>query len=335
MHLFKVVFFFIFISFSLNGYADNSCFTYLKPFDFAPTDSHYDHFTLLQKLNSFKNPDEFLASLDPTIKSTQVRIHTSRSIHRAYPDFPRLIYTDDSDPNQTLVYAFSLRQDMSTVLEMHSFNHHTGKSSLFQANWDEYGKLQVAKNTRMCFNCHSGGRPLFTNISSRNLWPFSFEEDSVNAKTLEKKLSELNVRMQFQLLSDIEFKSEWLDLLNSAIYDDEFNFQKRFTKYKSNLTPLQIKDYYYNQREVFYSSVGYKVPFNEPLLSPDDERTLRILQVFYIANLSGFVDLLSLNVRPGNYELSSTALDGLKKWLSAIDPTVPKKRKWSIIDFLK
>lgn len=333
MHFFFIVFLFFTSVLSSVKAEDLFCHNFLidhkQTGDVHLLDKDYDYFVLLQKLNSFKNSEEFLHSLNPETLQSGVRIHTSRSIHRAYLDFPRTIYTDTTHPQQTLIYAFSTKQDANPVVEMQVFNHVTKESSFFEVDWDAMGRLHLMKNPRMCFNCHSGARPLFSGMPSHNTWPFSFKEDIEASKKLEKILSNINNQIQLKTLNKAKLSEPWFDLLRSAIYGDNETFNKKLSKFKMNHSSSEIEEYFFYQRNIFFKTLG--TDFNKSRiedLNLDEERTLRIFKAFYVANLLDFMDLLSLNIRPNNFELSSETIDVLQAWLKHIPKTSPVKKRW-------
>lgn len=307
--------------------AENSCEEYLvktKPQSKnIPSEENRflsDIDRLKHKLSAYKNEADALNVLDIE-NFNRIRLHTSKSIHRASEDFPRIIYLDESDPLQTLVYAFSTRPNEPPILEIQSFNS-SGETNLYKIDWTSPKEPQLTQNPRQCFACHSGGRPLLAGLSTKNHWPFVYPEDQENIQFLKSRLSTINNSIQLERLKKVNPDEDWLALINSALLDNDTVFHKKLKKFKSKnkVPPEQIYDFYFEQRDIFLSFMGYKKDSSFPVFDNHDLRIIKLIQAFQAIDLHGFLDLLSLNVRPRNYELDSNTIEDLKQWVSDFNP---------------
>lgn len=312
--------------------ASSRCESYLR------TEAHLrldmeDSLLLLQKLRHGKNEIDFLQSLPPEVKATAVRFHTSRSPNKATAEHPRSIYIDQTDPRQTVIYAFSARPEAPPILEIQTFRKDKHETAYYEVEWDSKGRPTVKKNPRRCFSCHSGGRPIHTSIPTRDIWPFIHPEDVANSRQMEKVLSQLNLDYQFRLMEGKEFPRWWVDLLAAAFNDPPNVFRQKLVKAQRKYKVESIEEFFLTQREIFFRSVQYNESLYGSKMLATEQLTLRLAQVFQLGEMLGFLDLLSLNVRPNNYELSAEVLVRLQEWSSDLSQHTPVPEK-SWFDFL-
>lgn len=314
-------------------HAQSRCESYLK--SGAQSRAHLeDSILLLEKLSRGKNEIDFWNSLAPEVKATKVRFHTSRSPNKASAEHPRSIYIDQQDPIQTVIYAFSARPEAPPILEIQTFRKDRPETAYYEVEWDSSGRPAVRKNPRRCYGCHSGGRPIHTSIPTRDHWPFIHPTDVENSRQMELILSKLNRDFQFRLMQNKEFPRWWVDLLGSAFNDPPEVFQRKWTKAYSRYASREkqeqlrrLEEHYLLQREIFFRSVQYNQDLIGSQLLDSEGLTLRLVQVLELAELGGFLDLLSLNVRPNNFEISAETLKDIQLWSEVLSEHTPEPPK--------
>lgn len=328
---------FLVLLFLLSGFGHDAnasflCEIYLRTFDRSRIGVE-DSVLLLEKLSLGKNEIDFWQKLAPEVKATEVRFHTSRSPNKASAEHPRSIYIDEKDPIQTVVYAFSARPEAPPILEIQTFRKDKPETAYYEVEWNEQGRPAVKKNPRRCFGCHSGGRPIHTSIPTRDQWPFIHPDDISNSRNMERLLSELNRDFQFRLIENKELPRWWVELLDSAFNDPPEVFQQKLSKAQRKHKKESLEEFYLTQREIFFRSVQYNMELYGSKLLQSERLTLRLVEVFELGELAGFLDLLSLNVRPNNFELNVEALKSLQEWSEQLSIKTPARRTgW--FDFL-
>lgn len=303
---------------------------------FAPNSTEVifrDDAYLLGRFGALESSQEVLDALSAEVKAGGVRFQTSRSLHRATEEYPRIVYLDESNPQQQFAYAFSMRAGKDPILEIQSFDLSSKQTNFFAAEWSETGKLILEKNPRKCFGCHSAGRPLFLGMPSVNHWPLTVSEDVARARAMEEKLSRLNIELQFGSLKKMNFEREWIQWLASAMHDSEEVFEKKFAQARGRHKNVEMEEHYSIQREIFLQLMDVQRKFGNPVLTEYDYRLIRLSRVLELKELGGFLDLLSLQVRPNNYELGTGALEELKAWIDSLNAEVGQaeardRRSW-------
>lgn len=269
------------------------------------------------QLKYFLNENAMLETLLSENNLPRFRLHTSKSIHRASDEYPRLIFLDEARPENPVVYALSTQVSGPPVVEIQSFDTKNLTTQLYRVKWLSDGEFALEQNPRQCFACHSGGRPLLAGMGSKMHWPFAFNDDVEIVNVVYKKLSQMNTSMQLNRLHQIRLDPKWLKLLQTALVGTEQDFKSQLKRFPSaqKFDPEQIYDLYFNQRDIFLNLVGYKTNGVGPLLDETDLKTIRVLQAFQAVGMHDFLDLLSLNVRPRNYEIGPDVIKDLEQWV--------------------
>jgi hypothetical protein len=286
----------------------------------AETPLNFESLLATWKRAEVRGPEDALKALPKALSSQYVQLHTSRSLHRATEAFPRRIYFANRSPqdkNSSVFLAVSHRPEASPVLEVLDYDFAKARADFYALHWDEQGGFHLAKNPPVCFNCHSGGRALWTGISREKFWPDAFggpEWDAHNL-ALEKTLSQFNAEIQSQRLLDIPDFEKHRQSMEKILTGEEQIFKRSFWDRFKKSRREEITTAVTEAHEVFAQMIGHG--FSSP---PINRRYLSMIAdlayEFYQMGAIDFLNLLSLNPRPHSFEISEDSLEMFRKILS-------------------
>lgn len=254
---------------------------------------------------------QVLKQLGTEIKDTEVVLTTSRSLHRASPLSPRLIYTDESQETRPRIIAFSLQEDGDPVLEIHDIDLINKTSNFYQVRKLDTG-LVYQTNPRQCFHCHSHGRPLLLGLAQQNHWPFNDSNSLDNVIRLESRLSKWNNQLHWEELEKWLPSKQQRQLLKLALDPNSHSFWKEIEKYINKRQLNSLENEYFEQRHLFLSLMGLEKPQQATSYDDINHRLYIFLATF---NAESLLEKLSLHVRPRNFQLSSDVEQSLRTWV--------------------
>lgn len=261
----------------------------------------------------FSSTQEILEKLSPDIKSTEVVLTTSRSLHQADANFPRLIYLDESQPKRPRILAFSLMDGRAPVLEVQDIDLESGRSELHKISEARSGALTYQTNPSQCFHCHSHGRPLLLGLAQYDYWPFTDPSSIENMIHLERRLSRWNTLLRSMEFDTVFPLKKQRALLRLALSDNSTeDFWRIMQRQAGQDAIAKLYNQFFEQRQVFLSLLDYH-QFHEK--DAFEEQALRLFVLFSLFHAEDFFEKLSLHVRPRNYQLSSEVVKSIKAWV--------------------
>lgn len=271
---------------------------------------------VLQQLEKSSDPIDtvsFFEGLGDYRVSSQVELHTSRSLHKASQDRPRTIWVFESETEkeQPFVLAASRTETGELIFEAQSFDLIRGVSHFYEIELNSRSGPSFIQDPPRCFHCHSGARPLLPGLPREGHWPFAFPGQVESLVLMESKFSDWNSDIQLsKLLSSPKsdgFKEKFRSVFEMSDSQARKYFRKVFGKRHIFSFLLHVDEQNSLFRDILRAPVN-RLDHVDLELSEKQ----RLLLVLRSIGAEEVIDLLSLHPRPRNYELSSTALERWK-----------------------